>query len=77
MLMVAEKVPATSDTVPIIGIYLTIVMSLTVSFALRGIFRTIHSSSSHWGDGLLDKIVDLKNLYDEIIYLLFSWIILT
>ncbi|CAF1415569.1 unnamed protein product [Adineta ricciae] len=29
MLMVAEKVPATSDTVPIIGIYLTIVMSLT------------------------------------------------
>jgi hypothetical protein len=47
MLMVAEKVPATSDTVPIIGksfpykitpssfflsgIYLTIVMSLTVS----------------------------------------------
>jgi hypothetical protein len=30
MLMVAEKVPATSDTVPIIGIYLTIVMSLTV-----------------------------------------------
>ncbi|CAF0833971.1 unnamed protein product [Rotaria sordida] len=29
MLMVAEKVPATSDTVPIIEIYLTIVMSLT------------------------------------------------
>lgn len=34
MLMVAEKVPATSDTVPIIGIYLTIVMSLTVSLNL-------------------------------------------
>jgi hypothetical protein len=31
MLMVAEKVPATSDKIPIIGIYLTIVMSLTVS----------------------------------------------
>jgi hypothetical protein len=29
--MVAEKVPATSDKIPIIGIYLTIVMSLTVS----------------------------------------------
>jgi nicotinic acetylcholine receptor len=32
MLMVAEKVPATSDKIPIIGIYLTIVMSLTVSY---------------------------------------------
>jgi hypothetical protein len=29
--MVAEKVPATSENIPIIGIYLTIVMSLTVS----------------------------------------------
>ncbi|CAF0884963.1 unnamed protein product [Adineta ricciae] len=29
MLMVAEKVPATSDTIPTIGIYLMIVMSLT------------------------------------------------
>jgi hypothetical protein len=64
MLMVAEKVPATSDTVPIIGkflyyrklqtyesihlgIYLTIVMSLTVSFKYKEISSIIFCLSRY------------------------------
>ncbi|CAF0787162.1 unnamed protein product [Didymodactylos carnosus] len=47
MLMVAEKVPATSDTIPIIGIYLTIVMSLTsISVIMAVVVSNIHSQAA-------------------------------
>lgn len=40
MLMVAEKVPTTSETVPIISIYLTIVMSFTSFSVIMAVFVT-------------------------------------
>ncbi|CAF0781750.1 unnamed protein product [Didymodactylos carnosus] len=47
MLMVAEKVPATSDTIPIIGIYLTIVMSLTsISVIMAVVVSNIYSQAA-------------------------------
>ncbi|CAF1107218.1 unnamed protein product [Adineta steineri] len=47
MLMVAEKVPATSDTVPIIGIYLTIVMSLTsISVIMAVIVANVYQQAA-------------------------------
>jgi hypothetical protein len=46
MLMVAEKVPATSEIVPIISIYLTIVMSFTsLSVIMSVIVSHIHEKS--------------------------------
>ena len=46
MLMVAEKVPATSEIVPIISIYLTIVMSFTSISVMMAVFVTnIHEKT--------------------------------
>lgn len=48
MLMVAEKVPTTSETVPIISIYLTIVMSFTsLSVIMAVIVTNLNEKTKH------------------------------
>ncbi|CAF4554926.1 unnamed protein product, partial [Rotaria magnacalcarata] len=70
MLMVAEKVPATSDTVPIIGIYLTIVMSLTsISVIMAVIVANVYqqaamcASENHRAPQWLIKFALIINMY--------------